>query len=130
MKDVFNDSDFEKFLYGGVHDLEEPVGELVYNLWKRGIETTWSCAGHIGKFLIDAGNATNGYFAYEDGKLFYSLEPRTNILSKKLTEIVDRNPRFARIERRDCHYFILTMDDIAIKMDNLGINYAKLQVLP
>jgi hypothetical protein len=53
MRDIFNDPEFDKFLYGGIHDLDEPMGSLVYNLYKAGIQTTWSCSGHTGRFLAD-----------------------------------------------------------------------------
>lgn len=87
MKDIFHDPEFEKMLYGGVHDLDEPVGKLVYNLWKSGIQTTRSCSGHIGRFLDDAGNAYDNLFVYLPGHLDCNITPRAGMLTQKLGQV-------------------------------------------
>jgi hypothetical protein len=129
MRDIFNDQEFEKMLYGGVHDLEEPVGRLVYNLWKAKIKTSWSCAGHVGKFICNSEkNAIVGYFAFDEGKLLYTPNQNSAVLTDKLEEVVRRNDHFARLERREQYQFYLSMDDIAVRFDNLERGYEKLQV--
>jgi hypothetical protein len=129
MQDIFHDPEFERFLYGGVRDLEEPVGELVYNLWKKGIEPTWSCGGHIGKWIPQAEKqAITGYYAYEQGRLCYSITEEAIPLTKKLLEIIRVYP-FASLNPSSLERgFVLEMNDIATLCSIKG--YAKMQVLP
>ena len=58
MEDIFGDKGFDNFLYGGIHDLDEPVGMVVYDLYRsKLVTTTWSCSGHIAPWL----NNKSGY---------------------------------------------------------------------
>jgi hypothetical protein len=132
MKDIFNDLEFEKFLSdgGGVRDLDEPQGQLIYNLWKAGIKTCYNCcAGHIGKFLEDGHtgpNAFNGFFVYRPGVLFY--DPRNaERLTAKLIETTERN-KFAKLKREENFCFELEMDDIAQVFEKRENGYARLQI--
>jgi len=127
MEDIFNDLKFDKMLYGGVRDLEEPVGRLVYNLWKAEIPTIWSCAGHIGSFLPSSEKkATDGNYAYDAGKLIYKNRSRANPLTQKLEQIGERFP-FAQLSLNPSEvWFTLEMNDIAREYNMQG--YAKWQV--
>ena len=129
MKDIFKNSEFENFLYGGIKDLEEPVGRLVYNLYKNGIITDWSCSGHIGKFIQGSEkNAIEGNYAYDCGRLHYKEgNNKSLILTAKLKEITLINS-FAVVKKiKDKSVeFILDMEDIAIHCDVKG--YASSQV--
>jgi len=68
------DDIFNRFLYGGIHDLDPPIGPLVYVLWKGKVAvTTWSCSGHVGTHLIDQGSAVlPDHFVYQPGMLFFN----------------------------------------------------------
>ena len=128
MKDIFNDPNFDKFLYGGVRDLEEPLGQLVYNLYKAKIKTTDSCSGHIGKFILGSEkNALLGNYAYDCGRLQYEASDKALILTNKLKEITGVHS-FARIKKNQdkSMEFILDMEDIAVPCKVTG--YASLQV--
>ena len=80
MKDIFNDASFERFLVGGVKDLDEGIGQLVYEVYrKKLVETIWSCSGHIGD-IIDGNTSTRPqtHFVYNCGKFFYKVLPERN----------------------------------------------------
>ena len=114
MKNIFNDSEFEKFLYGGIKDLDEPVGKLVHNLYRAGIKTTWSCSGHIYQFNEDAGGkALPENQVYQCGKLFYCDTLKSLRLTKKLEEITKVIP-FASLTEGDTLDFALEMDDLIV----------------
>ncbi len=120
MRDIFNDPEFDKFLYGGIHDLDEPIGSLVYNLYKAGIQTTWSCSGHTGRFLVDGTggpNAAAGNQVYQPGLLFYKNTPQADILTRKLEEITKLHS-FAFLERKEGCDFYLEMRDLVIPICN------------
>jgi len=116
MEDIFNDDDFNTFLYGGIKDLDEPLGKLVYRLYQDpGIQTGWSCSGHIGETLTDRGSVQEGYFAYMPGILKYSSKGDHD-LNRRLIEISNSH-NFAEIARLQdgSGWFTLEMDDIAIE---------------
>ena len=127
MKDIFNDPQFDKMLYGGVNDLEEPVGRLIYNLWKANISTVWSCVGHIGLWLPSSEKrATRGNYVYDAGRLFYKPTEKARPLTKKLEQIGE-NFSFAQLSLGSFEaLFTLEMEDIA---NTCALpSYAKLQV--
>ncbi len=126
MENIFNDPKFEKILYGGVRDLDEPVGLLIYNLYKAGIKTIWSCSGHIDRFNEDAGgNALPENQVYRAGRLWYEYTSKTEILTAKLNEIVLNN-NFAELLKNNEMQFTLEMQDIATPYNITG--YAKKQI--
>ncbi len=127
MEDIFKDEKFEKFLYGGVRDLEEPVGQLIYNLWKAGITTEWSCSGHIGKTIGPSEKlAIDGHYVYDAGRLYYKTTPNSEPLKSKLIEICTKHSFATLTEREGDSKFILEMKDIALHCSERG--YTELQV--
>jgi hypothetical protein len=113
MQNKFNNPDFEKFLYGGVRDLDEPVAELVYNLWKANIQTTWSCSGHIGKWIPSSEkSAIEGHYAYDAGRLHYKITSQSEILTQRLQQVCDEYS-FANLKQYNEKMFTLEMEDLA-----------------
>ncbi len=118
MKDIFNDSKFDKWLYGGVHDLDEDIGMLIYYLYKLDfIKTTWSCSGHIGKHLMDAGNSSReNYFVYQPGILFFEIKienDHSKHFIQELAKLVN-NYKFAslKIHPKNEYHLFLEMKDL------------------
>lgn len=126
MRDIFNDPKFERFLEGGISDLEEEVGLLVYNLYKAGIQTTWSCTGHIANFLEDGGgNASSGNLVYQPGLLFYKNTPKAYVLTRELEGVVKFHD-FAKLVPGKEFQFYLEMEDLATSYNSR--DYARKQV--
>ena len=127
MEDQFNDSQFDKMLYGGVKDLEEPIGRLVYNLWRAEVSTIWSCTGHIGAWLPSSEKkAIDGNYVYDAGKLLYKVHAQSSPLTKKLEQICERFS-FAQLSSNPSEiWFALEMQDIANGCNIQG--YTRLQV--
>jgi len=127
MKDIFNDPKFESFLYGGVRDLDEPVGQLVYNLWKSEIQTTGSCSGHIAAFLEDGGGSSiGGYLAYQPGTLFY-MPKNAERLTARLEDATEKYP-FAELRKNKEFTFYLEMQDVSTNFKGFERGIARVQV--
>lgn len=115
MQDIFNDPQFNKDLYGGVRDLDEPVGRLVYALYKDPtIETSWSCSGHIGNPCHDVGRVQEGFMGVNCSKLVYKCEEvhPFHIATHNLED------RFNFVKHSPHHeaglWFTMDMDDISV----------------
>lgn len=88
MEDVFNDRDFGQMLYGGVSDLEEGVGVSVYNLYKKGfIKTTWSCEGHVGRYVDGYSTNRPGYVIYRPGSMAFEYQPEDEQAGKFIEDL-------------------------------------------
>ncbi|MBS3070933.1 hypothetical protein J4407_01370 [Candidatus Pacearchaeota archaeon] len=124
MEDIFNDAAFDRWLYGGVHDLDEDVGKLIYNMYnlkKRFgfIKTNWSCSGHVGKWLIEGRSSMEGFWIYNLGLLGFEIlnnNPNSENFMKNLSAIVEKY-KFAELKHLPINlsdYWIrLEMKDIA-----------------
>jgi hypothetical protein len=78
MKDIFNNPEFDKFLYGGIKDLEEGVGPLVYAIYKLGFvqPCNFSCGGHLGQYdSCPVKSTREGYIFTADSYLEFRRTP-------------------------------------------------------
>jgi hypothetical protein len=106
MKDIFHDPEFEKMLYGGMKDLDEQVGGIVYKLFKAGfIKTTWSCEGHAARSYDGYNAHRQGYYVYGPGRMTFEYPddkemPKTGLLINKVEGLVSKYP-FAKLTKDD-----------------------------
>lgn len=101
MKDVFHDSEFESFLYGGVQDLDDDIGLLVYDTYKQGlIETVWSCSGHIAPWHIDGGRSTRPqtHWVYMPGRFYFKKKVLGEKTDKLVARIHEEGSKFSFVE--------------------------------
>ncbi|MEI6732195.1 MAG: hypothetical protein WCK90_05980 [archaeon] len=93
MKDIFNDPEFDRWLDGGVHDLDEDIGRLVYALYKKKIVDTtgcYSCSGHVGR-STNSGHSTrpDTHHVYDMGALRFRITEQ-NPLGERFVHDVER----------------------------------------
>ena len=135
MKDIFHDKEFGSFLEGGVDDLEEPIGSLIYHIWQRQlIKTFWSSAGHINDYHVGMSSRLKTHFCYQSGFIFfYPIDNKISLDFMNQARDFTLKHSFGRwIEPRpeaiDYHQIILEMEDIADKVTLAGYSIPQLEV--
>ena len=137
MRDIFNDPAFNSFLYGGVQDLEEGVGHLVYTLFQIPTVTPapFSCEGHLGSFKekdwrISA--TRENYITTCDSYISYQYLDKGTRFEKLIYDFLNQFP-FSRIEKSVVeqspnltHKLTLTFEDLVEEISEDEI----IQLLP
>lgn len=123
MEDLFKDAAFDQFLYGGVHDLDRDIGNLVYTIYQKNAAlTSWSCSGHVGTYLLDVGRSSRPttHYVYHPGLLFFSVDDSIHqrAFLHECQEFVAQHA-FARLaDRGRTYHLILEMDDLIEYSEN------------
>ena len=120
MKDIFHDSNFQAFLSkdGGIADLDEDIGPLIYTLFKLDfIQTYWSCSGHIGDSLMDVGYSSDkNCYVYHCGYLFFTMTKNSSSAQNFLQELAQliNNYSFASLKHKNTNEYqiFLEMQDL------------------